>query len=52
MGMGWGLGENPQVIIPGGCGFRRGLLDGSLRPDVGHASDPMWSALIGLLARV
>ncbi|MFS7975580.1 hypothetical protein Hanom_Chr10g00882231 [Helianthus anomalus] len=55
MGMGRGLGRglerNAQVTIPGGLGFGRGPLGGSLRPGVGHASDPMWSALIGLLAR-
>ncbi|MFS7956977.1 hypothetical protein Hanom_Chr07g00660971 [Helianthus anomalus] len=50
-GLGRGFERNAQVITPGGLGFRRGSLGGSLRPGVGHASDPIWPALIGLLAR-
>ncbi|MFS8005626.1 hypothetical protein Hanom_Chr13g01239541 [Helianthus anomalus] len=46
--MGRGLERNAQVTIPGGLGFGCGPLGGSLRPGVGHASDPMWPALIGL----
>ncbi|MFS7920619.1 hypothetical protein Hanom_Chr03g00226981 [Helianthus anomalus] len=49
--MGRGLERNTQVITPGGLGFGCGPLGGSLRPGVGHASDPMWPAFIGLLAR-
>ncbi|MFS8028109.1 hypothetical protein Hanom_Chr16g01506601 [Helianthus anomalus] len=50
-GLGRGLERNAQVTTPGGLGFGRGPLGGSLRPVVGHARDPMWPALIGLLAR-
>ncbi|MFS7938744.1 hypothetical protein Hanom_Chr05g00443381 [Helianthus anomalus] len=50
--MGRGLERNAQVITTGGLGFRRGPLGGSLRPGVGHASDPIYVAdsywLIGL----
>ncbi|MFS7920933.1 hypothetical protein Hanom_Chr03g00230681 [Helianthus anomalus] len=46
-GLGHGLGENAQVTTLGGLGFGRGPLGGSLRSGVGHASDPMWPALIG-----
>ncbi|MFS8018304.1 hypothetical protein Hanom_Chr15g01390481 [Helianthus anomalus] len=55
MGRGWGLGRglkrNARVTTPGRFGFGCDPLGGSLRPGVGHASDPMWPALIGLLAR-
>ncbi|MFS8014955.1 hypothetical protein Hanom_Chr15g01350741 [Helianthus anomalus] len=52
-GLGRGLERNAQVTTSGGLGFGRGRgpLGGSLRPGVGHASDPMCPALIGLLAR-
>ncbi|MFS7889292.1 hypothetical protein Hanom_Chr00s000003g01605231 [Helianthus anomalus] len=50
-GLGRELAENAQAIILGGLGFGRGPRGGSLRPGVGHASDPMWPALTGLLAR-
>ncbi|MFS7948245.1 hypothetical protein Hanom_Chr06g00557691 [Helianthus anomalus] len=49
--MGRGLERNAQITTPGGFGFERGPLGGSLRPALGHASDPMWPTLIGLLAR-
>ncbi|MFS7944380.1 hypothetical protein Hanom_Chr06g00511441 [Helianthus anomalus] len=43
MGYGEGLGcrlkRNAQVTIPGGLGFGREPLGGSLRPDMGHASE-------------
>ncbi|MFS7914538.1 hypothetical protein Hanom_Chr02g00154611 [Helianthus anomalus] len=54
-GMRWGLGRglerNAQVTTPGGLGFGRGPIGVRFSLGVGHASDPMWSALIGLLAR-
>ncbi|MFS7985132.1 hypothetical protein Hanom_Chr11g00994911 [Helianthus anomalus] len=49
--MGRGLAINAQVTTPGGLGFGCGALGGSLSPGEGHASDPMWPALIGLLGR-
>ncbi|MFS7917063.1 hypothetical protein Hanom_Chr03g00184671 [Helianthus anomalus] len=45
--LGRGLERNAQVTTPGRLGFGRGPLGGSLRPGVGHASDPIWPALIG-----
>ncbi|MFS7969734.1 hypothetical protein Hanom_Chr09g00812641 [Helianthus anomalus] len=49
-GMGRGLVENAQVTISGGLGLGRGPRGGSLKPGVGRASDPMWSAPIRLVA--
>ncbi|MFS7985139.1 hypothetical protein Hanom_Chr11g00995001 [Helianthus anomalus] len=50
-GLGRGLAINAQVTTTGGLVFGCGPLGRSLRPGVGHASDPMWPALIDLLAR-
>ncbi|MFS7930897.1 hypothetical protein Hanom_Chr04g00349671 [Helianthus anomalus] len=50
-GLEHGLPENARATTPGGLGFGRGPRGGSLRPGVGHASDPMWPAPICLLAR-
>ncbi|MFS7993697.1 hypothetical protein Hanom_Chr12g01097161 [Helianthus anomalus] len=48
--MGRGMAENAQATTPGGLGLGRGPRGGSLKPGVGRASDPMWSAPIRLLA--
>ncbi|MFS7897732.1 hypothetical protein Hanom_Chr00s012081g01748601 [Helianthus anomalus] len=50
-GLGRELAENAQATTPGGLRFGRGPRDGSLKPGVGRASDPMWPAPIRLLAR-
>ncbi|MFS8016981.1 hypothetical protein Hanom_Chr15g01374891 [Helianthus anomalus] len=46
-GLGRGLERNAQVTTPGGLGFGRGPLGGSLRPGVGRDYHMTWRNLIG-----